>query len=136
MTHQAARGKRSFATRVPGVRGLAGVFGRLAAWRVGRVPVGLLALLPVALFIDLFDAADELALGPIGMAVSFVVEAAFLLALTGRTSYAVGFAGIDLIPGVDLIPFATLTLLSRVLRAWREGPDEGKMHPEGVVIDV
>lgn len=128
---------RSLAARIPGVRNLAELIRRLANVRVGRLPLGLLALLPVALFVDFFDAADELAFGPIGMAASFVLETAFLLGLTGRTAYAFGFAGIDLIPGVDVIPFATITLLREIAVAWSEGaPREGKIRPEGPVIDV
>jgi hypothetical protein len=126
----------TLASKVPGVAALAAFFQRLADLRAGRVPVGLLALLPVALFLDLFDVADELFVGPVGMALSFVLETAFVLGLTGRTSYALGFAGIDLIPGVDVIPFATLTLVKAIADAWKEGEPEGRVRPEGPVIDV
>lgn len=133
------RDRRSFdgsiAARLPGVAQLAAAFQRLADLRVGRVPVGLVALLPVALFLDFFDAADELFLGPVGMAVSFLLETGFLLGLTGRATYAFGFAGIDLIPGVDIIPFATLTLVREIARAWNEDED-GVGRPKGPVIDV
>lgn len=136
MTRQATPRRAAWATRIPGVWRLAGTFGRLASWRVGRIPAGLLALLPVALFIDLFDVGDELVFGPLGMAASFVVESAFLLAVTGRASYAIGFAGIDLVPGIDIVPFATITLVVEIARAWRAPEQDGKVHPEGVVIDV
>ena len=111
----------SLAAKVPGVAALARLVQRLSEVRVGRAPVGLLALLPVAILLDLFDVADELALGPVGMALSFVLETAFVLGLTGRASYALGFAGIDLVPGVDVIPFATLTLVKAIADAWGEG---------------
>ena len=126
----------TLASKVPGVAALARLFQRLADVRAGRVPVGLLALLPVALFLDLFDVADELVLGPVGMALSFVLETAFVLGLTGRTSYALGFAGIDLIPGVDVIPFATLTLVKAIADAWNEGAEERRVPRQGPVIDV
>lgn len=114
---------------------LAGLFRRFAQWRVGRLPAGLLALLPVAVLLDLFDVLDEFALGPVGMAVSFVAEAAFLLGVTGRPTYSLGFAGVDLIPGLDLIPFATLAVLAEIGRAWREDPGVVRT-PDGPVIDV
>lgn len=126
----------SFVSRIPGVAQLAAFIARVAALRAGRVPIGLLALLPVAILIDVFDALDELALGPIGMAVSFLVEASFLLGLTGRATYALGFAGVDLIPGIDVLPFATLTLVRELARAWSGERDEGKIRPDGPVIDV
>lgn len=127
----------SLATRIPGVSALADLFAKLAALRAGRIPIGLVALLPVALFIDLFDVADELALGPVGMGVSFLLEAAFLLGLTGRASYALGLAGIDLIPFVDTLPFATITLVREIAAAWRDPraptpPARG----QGPIIDV
>lgn len=117
---------------------LAAFFGRLKSVRVGRVPVGLLALLPVALFLDLFDVADELVVGPVGMGISFVLESAFLLALTGRPTYAFGFAGIDLLPFIDTIPFATITLVLEIVRAWGAPPEEDPRGPghEGPIIDV
>lgn len=126
------------ATRIPGVSALAALFAKLARLRVGRVPVGLLALLPVSLFIDLFDVADELALGPVGMGLSFVLEAAFLLGLTGRASYAIGLAGVDLIPFVDTLPFATITLVREIVAAWRAGPEgpDAPTRPSGPIIDV
>lgn len=127
---------RSFVARIPGVGALARLVTRIAQRRAGRVPVGLLALLPVALFLDFFDAADELALGPVGMAVSFVLESAFLMGITGKPAYAFGFSAVDVIPGVDLIPFATLTLVREIARAWDEGRPEGRVRPEGPVIDV
>lgn len=111
----------SLASRLPGVGALARLFERIAMVRAGRVPVGLLALLPVALALDVFDAADELVLGPVGVALSFVAEAAFLLALTGSAVPALGFAAIDLVPGIDIVPFATLTLVRQIVRAWKEG---------------
>jgi hypothetical protein len=126
----------TLASRIPGVAALARLFQGLANVRAGRVPVGLLALLPVAIFLDLFDVADELVVGPVGMALSFVLETAFVLGLTGRTSYALGFAGIDLIPGVDVIPFATLTLLKSIADAWNETGEERRVRPDGPVIDV
>ena len=126
----------ALAAKIPGVASLARLFARLADMRAGRVPVGLLALLPVALFLDLFDVADELVVGPVGMALSFVLETAFILGLTGRTSYALGFAGIDLIPGVDVIPFATLTLVKAIADAWNEDAPQGAGRPNGPVIDV
>lgn len=137
------RSRRDFdatvASRIPGVAGLAGAFDRLANVRHGRIPVGLLALIPVALIIDLFDAADELALGPIGMGLSFILESAFLLGLTGRASYAFGFAAIDLIPLVDLLPLATITLAREIGRAWakpRQPTKDRTTPPRGPIIDV
>lgn len=125
------------ALAVPGVSSIARLVRRVADYRVGRVPLGLIALLPASLLLDFFDAADELALGPVGMATSFVLETAFLLGVTGRGTWALGGAGIDLIPGVDVLPIATITLLGRIAEAWREGaPDEGRHAPTGPVIDV
>lgn len=115
---------------------LAALVGRIASLRVGRAPVGLFALLPVALLLDALDAADELFLGPVGMALSFVLETAFVLGLTGRSSYALGFAGIDLVPGVDIIPFATIALVRELARAWNEAPDARRARADGPVIDV
>lgn len=126
----------SFAERVPGVAALAGVFRGLASLRMGRVPIGLVALLPVAIFLDLFDVADELVAGPLGVGLSFLLESAFLLALTGRATYAFAFAGIDLIPVVDVIPFATITLVRELVRAWGEPPRDAPRPPDRVVIDV
>ena len=135
-----ARDKRvfdgSFAERIPGVAALARVFRALAAKRAGRVPIGLVALLPVALFIDLFDVGDELVAGPLGVGLSFLIESAFLLGLTGRAAYAIGFAGIDLIPIVDVIPFATITLVREIVRAWGEPAVEATRRSEGPIIDV
>lgn len=126
----------SFAERIPGVATLGRGFARIAKLRLGRVPIGLVALIPVALFIDLFDAGDELVGGPIGMGVSFLVESAFLLGLTGRAGYAIGLAGFDLLPIVDVIPWATITLVREILVAWRE-PDAGSASPtRGPIIDV
>lgn len=128
----------SLASRIPGVSALAELFGRIARLRAGRVPIGLVALLPVSLFIDLFDVADELALGPVGMALSFLLEAAFLLGLTGRASYALGLAGVDLIPFVDTLPFATITLVREIAAAWRGERAEPPtpQRPQGPIIDV
>lgn len=131
----------SVATRVPGVGALANVVARVARVKVGRVPVGLLALLPVAILLDLFDVGDEFFGGPIGIALSFVAETAFVLGVTGRASYAIGFAGMDLIPGLDLIPVSTITLVREITRAWRDGDvarptSEGHYVPTGPVIDV
>lgn len=129
--------RTSFAERIPVVGSLASLLRKLAALRAGRVPIGLLTLLPVALLLDFFDAGDELLLGPIGMGTSFLLESAFLLAVTGRPTYALGFAGLDLIPFVDVIPFATITLAREIVRAWNEPPSErAPDRPQGPVIDV
>lgn len=120
--------------RVPGANALVAFFARLAAHRRGGIPVGLLALLPVALVIDLVDFADELG-GPLGMALAFVLEGAFLLGVTGRTGYAFGFAGMDLVPGIDVIPFATITLLAEIARAWGRAPAT-QAPVAGRVVDV
>lgn len=122
----------SLAHRIPFVAPLAALVARLAELRVGRLPVGLLLLLPVAVALDIFDTFDELALGPVGMAASFLVETAFVLGLTGRAGYAVGFATFDLIPGLDVVPVATLTLVSRIGAALREDAPARS----GPVIDV
>ena len=127
--------KESMADRIPIVGSLAAAFRKLAQWRVGRAPVGLIALLPVALFLDLFDVADEFAGGPLGMGASFVLESAFLLAVTGKPTYALGFAGIDLLPVIDVIPFATITLVREIVHAWNEEP-ASPVRPNGPVIDV
>ena len=66
--------KRPLAYRVPGVGALAALFARIAAIRRGRAPVGLLLLLPLAMLLDAYDIVDELALGPLGMGLSFLVE--------------------------------------------------------------
>jgi hypothetical protein len=124
------------ARRLPGVAALARLFDRLAMHRVGRVPLGLIMLLPVALLLDVFDAADELFLGPVGVALSFIAESAFLLALTGSAVPALGFAALDLIPFVDIIPFATLTLLREIARAWREDTPPPYAPGGGPVVDV
>lgn len=127
----------SFAERIPGVASLARVFQRLAAFRIGRVPVGLLALLPISIFLDFFDVADELVGGPLGMGTSFLLESAFLLGLTGRATYAFAFAGIDLLPVIDVVPFATITLVREIVRAWSDDPrPHAPVRPEGPVIDV
>ena len=131
-----SRFDRSFAARIPGVGALAGFFGRIASLRWGRVPIGLVALLPVAVLIDVFDALDELAGGPLGMGASFLVEAAFLLGLTGRASYALAFAGLDLIPFVDVLPWATITLVRRIIAELTRVPDEQTAPPTGPIIDV
>lgn len=127
---------RGVAARIPGVAALASFFARIAKARWGRVPIGLLALLPFAILIDTFDAADELALGPVGMAVSFVVEAAFLLGLTGRASYALLFAGLDAIPFVDVLPWATITLVREIVAGFRAEPEAPAPPSRGPVIDV
>lgn len=127
----------SLAAKLPFVGPLARWFAAVSSRRAGRVPVGLLTLLPIALLLDLFDAADELALGPVGMLVSFVLESAFLLGVTGRTGYAVGLAGVDLVPGLDILPMATLTLLAEIARAWNEDGAPGPAAAgKGPVIDV
>lgn len=127
----------TFAEKVPGVSALARLIRRIADARAGRVPIGLVALLPVALLLDLFDFADELAFGPVGMALSFVLETAFVLGVTGRPAYALGFAGIDLVPGLDVIPFATLTLVKAISDAWdEERPQEARGPRRDGVIDV
>jgi hypothetical protein len=129
----------SIATSVPGVSALAALIARIAAVRSGRTPLGLIALLPVAVLLDVFDAADELFLGPVGMAGSFVLETAFVLGVTGRPAYALGFAALDLVPLVDVVPVATLTLVAEIARAYRgeQGPASGGFaRPEGPVIDV
>lgn len=130
----------SVAARIPGVSALATMFHRIADMRLGRIPIGLVALLPVALLIDLFDIADELALGPVGVGLSFLLETAFLLGLTGRASYALGFAGLDLIPVVDTLPWATITLVREILANWNS-PAQGprappQAPPQGPIIDI
>lgn len=125
------------AARIPGVSALASMFRRIAALRWKGVPIGLVGLLPVALFIDLFDAADELVGGPLGIALSFIVQAAFLLGLTGRASYALAFAGLDVLPIVDVMPWATITLVRTIVAEWsapRDAPEDVK--PRGPIIDV
>lgn len=125
--------RENVARRIPGVSQLADLVRRVADIRAGGRPVGLLMLLPAAVLLDVFDFADELG-GPVGMGASFVLETAFLLGLTGRASYAFGFAGMDLVPGVDVIPFATITLVREIAAAWHE--DRVVYHPEGRVVDV
>jgi hypothetical protein len=125
---------RSWAARIPGVRALAAVFERLAQLRVGRVPIGLLALVPVALFIDLFDVGDELVGGPLGVGLSFFVETAFLLGLTGRATYALGAGLFDLLPVFDVVPWATITLVREIVREW--SVPEANAMPTGPIIDV
>lgn len=116
---------------VPGFRALVGWFARVAAIRHGRTPTGLLVLVPVALAIDLIDSPLDLLGGPVSMALAFILESAFVLGITGRPRYALASAGIDLIPGIDLVPFATLTLVREIVRAWRRSD-----APSGTVIDV
>lgn len=135
MTRNRPVGK-SASTRIPGVSALAAVFARIAQVRAGRVPVGLLALLPVAVFLDFFDVADELFLGPVGVVASFALESAFVLGVTGKPTYAFAFAGIDLIPGVDIIPFASIALVRELLRAWNEETPARQPAAQGPVIDV
>lgn len=135
MTRNRPIGKAA-STRIPGFTALVSTFQRIAAVRAGRLPVGLLALLPVALFLDFFDMADELFAGPVGMLLSFALESAFVLGVTGRPTYALGFAGVDLIPGVDIIPFATIALVRELARAWNEAPDVRQARAGGPVIDV
>lgn len=118
--------RREDAARVPLFGTLSMHFTRLAALRWGRVPIGLVALLPVALLIDAFDAVDELFLGPVGMGVAFAVESAFLLAVTGSAAPAFAFAALDLIPVVDTIPWATIILVWRIWKAWGEDPDAAR----------
>lgn len=120
---------------LPGFGSLTGWFARVAAYRSGRLPLGLIALLPVALLIDLFDVGDELLLGPVGMGFSFVLESAFILGVTGKPSYAFGFAGIDLVPGLDTLPLATLALVARIATAWG-APDATGEPRQAPVIDV
>lgn len=127
---------RSVLARLPFVGGLARLIESVAKRRMGPIPTGLLALLPVAILLDVFDAADELAPG-VGAIVSFVVETAFLLGVTGRTGYALGLSAVDLVPGVDILPMATLTLLAEIGRQWGD-PDRGPAAPppSGPIIDV
>lgn len=126
----------TFAERVPGVSALAKLFERIASARWGRLPIGLFALLPVALFIDTFDALDELAGGPLGMALSFLVQSAFLLALTGRATLAFGLAGIDLVPVVDVLPWATIMLIRQIVAEMRRPEPSPRPPVDGPVIDV
>lgn len=120
---------------MPFVGRLAAWFERVAARRWGRVPIGLVGLLPLAILIDVFDAADELFGGPIGIAASFLVESAYLLALTGSVAPSLAFAAIDLIPFVDVLPIATIVTLREIARAWGDEP-RGREGPRGPVIDV
>lgn len=122
--------------KIPGVSQLAELIQRVARIRQGRVPVGLLMLLPVALFLDLVDSPLDLLGGPVSMGLAFIVEAAFLMGVTGTTSYSLLFAGVDLVPGLDLIPFATLTLIKEIARAFREGEFRAPVDLDGAVIDV
>lgn len=96
------------------------------------MPTGLLTLVPLALFLDLVDSPLDLFGGPISMAIAFFLEAAFLLALTGKPSRALLYSGLDLVPGLDIIPFATLTLAKEIVKAWRAGPPAA----EGPIIDA
>jgi hypothetical protein len=128
--------RRGLVAKIPGVGQLADLVARVAAIRQGRVPVGLIGLLPVALFLDLVDSPLDILGGPFTMAIAFVLEAAFLMGITGQTSYSLLFAGVDLVPGLDLIPFATLTLLREIGRAWREGGFRAPVNLDGAVIDV
>lgn len=127
--------RRGFVAKIPGVSALAELIQRVARVRQGRIPVGLLGLLPVAIFLDAFDFLDVFG-GPVTMGLAFILEAAFLMGITGTTSYSLLFAGIDLIPGVDIIPFATLTLVKEIARAWKEGEFRAPVHLDGAVIDV
>lgn len=127
--------RRGLVAKIPGVGQLADLIARVARVRQGRVPIGLLALLPVSIFLDVFDFLDVFG-GPVTMGLAFILEAAFLMGITGQTSYSLLFAGIDIIPGVDLIPFATLTLLKEISRAWNEGEFRAPVSFEGAVIDV
>lgn len=122
------------AARIPLVGPLGAWIARIASRRAGRLPVGLLSLLPLAILLDVFDAMDELALGPLGMGVSFLLESAFLLGVTGRIGYSLGLSAVDLVPGLDVLPMATITLLAEVARAFAERPEGAR--PGGPVIDV
>ena len=127
----------SLATRLPFVGGLAAWFRSVADRRWGRVPIGLISLLPISLAIDLFDVADEVFLGPVGVGVSFFVESAFLLALTGSAVPAFAFAALDVVPFVDTIPWATILLVREIMRAWRGESDLRETRAAGApVIDV
>lgn len=128
--------KASVASRLPIVGALSDAFQRIADLRWGRVPIGLVALLPVAMLIDAFDAVDEIFLGPVGMGAAFAIESAFLLAVTGSAAPAFALAALDLIPFVDTMPWATIMLTWRILRAWREPSDAPRTGRDGNVIDV
>lgn len=127
--------KDTLAAKIPGISWLASLVRRVAQVRVGRAPVGLFALIPVALFLDFVDSPLNLALGPFSMVVAFVLETAFVLGLTGKTGYAIGLSGIDLIPGIDVVPFATITLGIEIAKALRGAPATGNTG-DGPVIDV
>ena len=126
----------SLAAKLPFVGALARWFAGVASRRAGRLPVGLLSLLPIAILIDVFDALDEFALGPVGMLGSFVLESAFLLGITGRAGYSFGLSAVDLVPGLDVLPMATLTLLAEAARQWSGEGEDAKPRPTGPVIDV
>ena len=128
--------RRGLVAKIPGVSALADLVARIASVRQGRVPVGLIGLLPVAILLDLVDSPLDLLGGPFTMALAFVLEAAFLMGITGQTSYSILFAGVDLVPGLDIIPFATLTLVKEIARAWREGGFRAPVSLDGAVIDV
>jgi hypothetical protein len=128
--------RRSKIAKIPGISSLAEIIQRIARIRHGRVPTGLIMLLPLSLFIDIVDSPIDLLGGPFSMGIAFILETAFMLGLTGQTSWALLFSGIDLIPGLDLIPFATLTLIKEINKAWREGDFRAPVHLDGAVIDV
>lgn len=116
---------------------LAELIARVARIRHGRLPTGLLALLPVAIFLDIVDSPLDLFGGPLTMGIAFLLETAFLLGLTGSPGYAFLFSGVDLIPGVDLVPFATLTLIREIAKAWRgDGFRDRVTVNGGPIIDV
>ena len=134
--HQKDR-RRSMAAKIPGVSSMAELIARVARIRHGQAPTGLLMLLPLSIFLDVVGSPLDLFGGPITMGLAFILESAFMLGLTGQTSYALLFAGIDLIPGLDLIPFATLTLVKQIAKAWREGGFRDPVTVNGgPIIDV
>ncbi|HVL49630.1 MAG TPA: hypothetical protein VM889_13830 [Candidatus Thermoplasmatota archaeon] len=122
------------ARAIPLVAWLADRFAAVARWRSGPLPVGLLLLLPVAVLIDVLDIFDE-TLPVVGTVGTFLLETAFVLGLTGRPTWALGLAGVDIIPGLDaFLPIATLTVLRELARAgWRDAP--GGPVVDGVVVD-
>ncbi|HWG92082.1 MAG TPA: hypothetical protein VNZ52_14630 [Candidatus Thermoplasmatota archaeon] len=132
--------RRKFVTdklpQIPGWSALTRTFENLAQRRVGPHPVGLLTLVPVAVAIDIFDFLDE-GLPVVGTVASFFVQTAYLTAVTGKPTAALGFSAIDLIPGLDIIPMATIATVRQILAAYREAPREaGVSRPTGPVIDV
>lgn len=128
--------RRGLVAKIPGVSALSELVSRIARVRQGRVPIGLIGLVPVAILLDLVSSPLDILGGPFTMAIAFVVEAAFLMGITGKTSYSILFAGVDLVPGLDIIPFATLTLVKEIARAWREGEFRAPVSLDGAVIDV